>query len=134
MSDETVLVMERPHPAICVLRLNRPDRRNELNKDLLRLLHRTLATIAEDSSQRIVILTDAGKAFCAGMYVMTARAREPKELLPAVRLAHQQLFAGVAKRIRALPKPVIAAFNGPAAGAALGMALAADIRIAAQAA
>ena len=130
MNDENVLVMERPHPQISVLRLNRPNRRNALNEDLLQALHQTLATIAEDPSQRVVILTGSGTAFCAGMDVTSARMREPAQLLPAARLARQQLFAGVAKRIRALPQPVIAAINGPAAGAGLGMALAADIRIA----
>ncbi len=125
------LVLETQHGAITTLTLNRPDRLNALNNDLSSALNDALARIANDSSTHVVILTGAGRAFCAGgdlSAIGKGREREDAaELAPLLRSGMQAVL-----KMRTMPQPVIAAVNGPAAGAGMNLALAADIRIAAE--
>ena len=132
MTDATPSsVLERPEPGIAVLRLNRPDRLNALEVPGVRLIHDQLDEVARDSSVRVLILTGAGKGFCAGLDLKAMQeggaasrsVREHDEL--------QTLFANLALRLRSLEPAVIAAVNGVAVGAGMAMTLAADIRLAA---
>ena len=124
-------VLERPEPGIAVLRLNRPDRLNALEVPGVRLIHDQLDEVARDGSVRVLILTGAGKGFCAGLDLKAMQeggaasrtVREHDEL--------QTLFANLALRLRSLEAAVIAAVNGVAVGAGMAMTLAADIRLAA---
>ncbi len=85
--------------------------------------------IAGDSTVHVVILTGAGRAFCAGGDLgLIGKGRErgdSTELAPILRSGMQAVL-----NMRSMPQPVIAAVNGPAAGAGMNLALAADIRIA----
>ncbi|MBX6356121.1 MAG: enoyl-CoA hydratase/isomerase family protein [Micromonosporaceae bacterium] len=105
------------------LALDRPDRRNALTIDLLRDLRATLVSIQDDPAVRVVVLSGAGEAFCAGA--------DLKEFGPAPhpgqRLARLRLVAQVLSQIRELEQPTIAAVNGPALGAGWGLALACDL-------
>lgn len=125
----TVLV-ESPEPGVRVLRLNRPDRLNTMTHELLTDLHAALddANVAEDV--RVVILTGAGRAFCAGLD-LEGYDDEFDEARGPVRggLSRQREIASAAEKIRDLSKPVIAAVNGAAAGGGLALVLASDIRI-----
>jgi enoyl-CoA hydratase len=131
-----VLLTDRASPAVRVLTLNRPDRLNAMTAELCEALHEALAAIAADRSCRAVVLTGAGRGFCAGLDLEgygrapgndgTDESRD--------RLANQEHMSRLVLRLRATPQPVIAAVNGPAAGFGLALALGSDIRYAARSA
>lgn len=124
------VIMESKHEGIALLVMNRPDKLNALNSDLSTALNEALARIAEDDSIHVVVLSGAGRAFCAGGDLAAiGKGRERKEtaeLGPILRSGMQAVL-----KMRLMPQPVIAAVNGAAAGAGMNIALAADIRIAA---
>lgn len=133
--DDTgaAIIIEQLADDIVVIRLNRPARLNALTREMVRDLNETLDNISTQLEVRAVILTGEGRGFCAGQDVAAADARNrtaPSGLTE--RLYWQEQFAGMVKRIRAMPQVVIAAVNGPCAGAGMALALAADIRIAAR--
>jgi 2-(1,2-epoxy-1,2-dihydrophenyl)acetyl-CoA isomerase len=123
------VLLEKKHGAIVTLTMNRPDRLNALNNDLSIALNEALARIAADLSIHVVILTGAGRAFCAGGDLGDiGKGRESgdaEQLAPLLRSGMQAVL-----KLRTIPQPVIAAVNGPAAGAGMNLALACDIRIA----
>ncbi|TQC43166.1 enoyl-CoA hydratase/isomerase family protein [Rhodococcus sp. WS4] len=127
------VLREQPSPGVHVVTLNRPDRLNALNYALLDALFETLDDIDADIDARAVILTGAGRGFCAGLDLDDDPVADQYRGLGPVQGAaasHRQWWQKLAPRIRGLRVPVIAAVNGPAAGAGLVIALAADIRIA----
>lgn len=123
--------------AVVTLTLNRPERLNALSLAAVELLRDTLAAIADDRDARAVVLTGAGRGFCAGGDVGDLAAsggsgehlREPGGLAATIRSCTR-----IVEIMRAMPQPVIAAVNGPCAGAGLSLACAADVRIASSAA
>jgi 2-(1,2-epoxy-1,2-dihydrophenyl)acetyl-CoA isomerase len=125
------VVLESKHDGIATLVMNRPDRLNALNNELASALNEALGRIAEDETVRVVVITGAGRAFCAGGDLAAIgkgrRGRETQELEPLLRAGMQAVL-----KMRTMPQPVIAAVNGAAAGAGMNVALAADIRIAAE--
>ncbi len=124
--------LERLEPGIALLRLNRPERLNALTDDAIAELSGTLDSLAADPSLRVLILTGAGRGFCAGFDLnLAAEAPLQRELGEAAAWTmRQEAFAGIVTKLRALRAPVIAAVNGPANGAGLGIALACEIRLA----
>lgn len=124
-------ILESRFEGIVTLVLNRPDRLNALNNDLATSLNDALERISQDDSIRVVILTGAGRGFCAGGDLgAIGKGRQTgatKELEPLLRSGMQAVL-----KMRTMHQPVIAAVNGPAAGAGMNIALAADIRIAAE--
>jgi enoyl-CoA hydratase len=128
-----LLLIERPEPAIAKLTLNRPDQLNAMTAELCQALHDALAQISDDRSCRCVIITGAGRAFCAGLDLHgygKAPGNEGTDE-PRDRLANQEHMSRLVLGLRAVPQPVIAAVNGPAAGFGLALALGCDIRFAA---
>src|SRR5215467_13263500 len=125
------VVLQTVQDGIAVLVLNRPDRLNSLNSALAIGLNDTLERIADDPSVRVVVLTGAGRAFCAGGDLSQIgegrRTGNVAGLEPVLRAGMQ-----IGVKIRTMPQPVIAAVNGAAAGAGMNIALAADIRISAE--
>ena len=110
--------------AVLTITLNRPEVYNAIN----RAMHDGLAAALEqaaDPAVRAVVLTGAGRGFCSGQDL-----REFQELPGGVREALEQTYHPNVRAIRALEKPVIAAINGPCAGAGLSLACACDVRIA----
>ncbi len=115
---------------IGIISLNRPEKMNALTREVLQELSAILETLEKDASVKAVILTGRGRGFCAGGDLEGHPAFSDNSALNRegyLREAHQ-----VTRRITGLPKPVIAAINGVAAGAGLDLALACDIRIAAE--
>jgi enoyl-CoA hydratase len=131
-----VLLSERPTPKVRLLTLNRPDRLNAMTAELCAALHGELASIAADRACRAVVLTGAGRGFCAGFDLQgygeapgndgSDQARD--------RLGNQEHMSRLILRLRDTPQPIIAAVNGPAAGFGLALALGSDIRFAARSA
>jgi len=110
--------------AVLTITLNRPDVYNAINRAMHDRLREALQEAA-DPAVRAVIITGAGRGFCAGQDL-----REFQELPGGVREALEQTYHPNIRAIRALKKPVIAAVNGPCAGAGLSLACACDVRIA----
>jgi enoyl-CoA hydratase/carnithine racemase len=128
-----VVRVERVDQAIAILTFDRPDSLNAVNEALLTELEEQLDALATDSSVRVVILTGAGRAFCAGLDLkdfgpsMAGAAASPTSML-----RFQERMANLPVLLRALPQPVIAAVNGAAVGAGMAMALASDLRLCAR--
>jgi enoyl-CoA hydratase/carnithine racemase len=131
---------------VAILTIDRPQRRNALSGRTLDELHRHLDEIDADPDLRVVVITGAESAFCAGADMratpddMAGLGSPGGRLLGAVRsplartFASQELMASAFERIHRLRQPVIAAVNGPALGGGFALALACDIRVASRSA
>ena len=111
---------------VCKITFNRPAVYNSFNKSMALELQKELDRCAYDDEVRTVLLTGAGKAFCAGQDLAEATDPNGPELESIVRDHYNPIIL----KIRALEKPVIAAVNGVAAGAGANIALACDLTIA----
>ncbi len=123
---EFVLLSRRD--AVATVTLNRPDVLNAIDLDTCRALRARLAEVARDPGVRAVVLTGGGRAFCAGGDLRFARAANPDRLGDSFLALTDVLHACVAE-VRRMSKPVVAAINGPAAGAGFFLALACDLRV-----
>ena len=132
MTTEDVLLIADAD-GVRTLTLNRPKAYNSLTVELKERLLAALRGAAEDSSVRAVVITGSGKAFCAGQdlkeHVGLLQAGDPAPLHTVA-----QHYNPIVRTIVEMPKPVIAAVNGPAAGAGAAFAYASDLRIAASSA
>lgn len=119
---------------VSLLRLQRAEARNALTLAMVRELRAALDDLARDRDCRVLVLAGEGKAFCAGLDLKVAVFGEEAAQHAGEAMALQELFAGTIAQLRRLPQPVVAAVQGAAVGAGLGIALAADVRIAARSA
>jgi len=127
-----LVVRSERQPGVVQLTLNRPEKLNALTAPLVSELHGQLRDLSADPACRLVVLTGAGRGFCAGLdlggYGVVAGI---EEFGPIQRSwATQRSIAALVQEIRRMPQPVIAAVNGPAAGGGLALVCASDIRIA----
>lgn len=129
-SDTVLVTMDH---GVLQLTLNRPDKLNSFNEDMHRALRAAFELAHEDASVRAVLLTGAGRGFCAGQDLGD---RDPRKGGPAPDLGHtlETFYNPTLRLIRALEKPVICAVNGVAAGAGANIAFACDIVLAARSA
>ncbi|MDF1501548.1 enoyl-CoA hydratase-related protein [Roseisolibacter sp. H3M3-2] len=107
--------------------LDRPERLNAVNPALADALPRAVDEAARDDAVRVLVLTGAGRGFCAGLDL--AEPAMPDVSTRAGRLDPLAWVGRWVLALRACEKPVVAAVNGPAAGAGFGLALAADLRL-----
>jgi enoyl-CoA hydratase/carnithine racemase len=123
------LVLVKREDGIATITFNRGDKLNALNRDLAVGLSEALTSLEADKDVNVVIITGAGRAFCAGgdlgVIGKGHQENDMTELQPLLRAGMHSVL-----KMRSLRQPVIAAVNGPAAGAGMNIALAADIRIA----
>ncbi|GAA1833579.1 MULTISPECIES: enoyl-CoA hydratase/isomerase family protein [Pseudonocardia] len=131
-TDPAVLVTrDETDPSVAVVTLNRPAKYNALTVELKEALLAAAVEVAADETVRAVVLTGAGKAFCVGQDLgehAAALDADPVDALGTVRRHYNPLI----RALNEAPKPVVAAINGPCVGAGLGIALATDLRIAAE--
>ena len=117
---------------VLTLTLNRPEARNAMSEDMNQALARQLASAELDSAVKCVVLTGAGKGFCAGGDVKGMNSRNAGGGQGSIDAAiHRQRVTqrATAGKLFKMPKPTLAALPGAAAGAGLGLALACDLRI-----
>jgi enoyl-CoA hydratase len=118
------------------LTLNRPARLNAMNYELVSGLYDALDELAADASCRVIVLTGAGRGFCAGLDLSEGASPPAAQSMgrPQAGMTVQKLIAGLVPKMRSVPQPIVAAVNGAASGGGLALALASDVRIAAQSA
>ncbi|KRB76133.1 enoyl-CoA hydratase [Nocardioides sp. Root190] len=122
------ITLEEATPGVVVLTLNRPERYNAMTNQMFVELERAMLDLNEEDSLRVLVLTGAGSAFCAGYDLADADGLAD---LGAIGMLNQQERAARSLlSVRTIRVPVIAAVDGPAAGGGLALALQADIRIA----
>ena len=114
-----------------VIELNRPDRLNAWNRQLGEELLAAVERVRDDESVRAVMLTGAGRAFSSGADLAEQRPEDEGEL-PDLSRRLKELYHPILIGIREMPKPVLAAVNGPAVGIGCSLALAGDLVIASQ--
>ncbi|GLZ48139.1 enoyl-CoA hydratase [Actinomycetospora sp. NBRC 106375] len=123
----TTLRLDRPREGVVVLTLDRPDRLNAMTATMFAELEETARALDREDGLRAVVVTGAGRAFCAGYDL--ADAAELPTLGALGMLDLQERAARALVAVRGMRLPVIAAVNGAAAGGGLALALAADIRL-----
>lgn len=129
--SSTAVLLAETSGGVLTLTLNRPERLNAITGELLDALTEALRAAADDDGVRAVILTGAGRAFCSGQDLKWAAERGDGI---DIRRELGEHYTPAIKAIRELPKPVIAAVNGTAAGAGFSLTLPCDLRIAAESA
>src|SRR6266436_5035992 len=118
------------HDGVGLIRLNRPEKMNAIGALTRQQLGDAIKQAERDDAVRVVVLTGSGRAFCSGADVMEMASgggmRTPEDVGNVLRNEYMPMLM----RLRTMPKPVIAAMNGPAVGIGASYALACDIRIA----
>lgn len=132
MPEPTVLV-GRAGP-VCLLTLNRPAALNSFTAEMHAQLLPALEAAAADSTVRAVVITGAGRGFCAGQDLNDPAMNTPAGAAPDVGAVIERHYRPLALRVRTMPVPVIAAVNGVAAGAGANFALCCDFVLAARSA
>ena len=138
MSEPAGHLIETFDDGIATLTMNRPEARNALSPEMSAGLEEAIPRLARDPAVRVVVLTGAGGAFCAGGDVKGFARAAPPPGGERPRAGFEQRVAGLrastefCRVLHEMPKPTLAAIPGPAAGGGLSFALACDIRIASE--
>jgi 2-(1,2-epoxy-1,2-dihydrophenyl)acetyl-CoA isomerase len=118
------------HDGVGLIQLNRPEKMNAIGALTRKQLGEAIKQVERDDAVRVVVLTGSGRAFCSGADVtemaQEGGMRSPEDVGNVLRNEYMPMLT----RLRTMPKPVIAAMNGPAVGIGASYALACDIRIA----
>lgn len=133
MSSEQTIRLEVSPNGVATIWLNRPDKYNAFNRQMIREWHEALVRCADDPAISVVVMTGAGRAFCAGGDAGTMDERRSDSSLDQKDYLWRHIHK-IAFELERLDKPVIGAINGLARGAGVDMSLMCDIRIAAESA
>lgn len=129
------LSLERPESGLVLLRLERASRMNAMDVPAMRQIKATLDELAADRSLRVLVITGEGRGFCAGLDLKSVLDEQGRYGLDATASYElQMVFDSVMRRLRSMDAAVIAAVNGVAIGAGMGLSLCADIRLASRSA
>ena len=132
--DRTPVIAVR-EAGVLTLMLNRPQRLNAMSPQLIEAMNHELARAGDDRDIRAVLLTGIGRGFCAGADLAGSGPGDPDaDGRPDLGAAMDRIFNPMIRAMRALPKPIVAAVNGVAAGGGANLALACDIVLAARSA
>jgi len=124
-------LLETHQDGIATITFNRPEARNAMSPEMMTALADALPRLAADRSVRAVVLTGAGGAFCAGGDVKGFASRSGGDFNVEDRVHRLRSAMELSRCLHEMPKPTLAVIPGPAAGAGLSLALACDLRIAA---
>ena len=127
------VLLDKLEAGVLTLTLNRPERLNALNAALTQALKAAIERAAADPDCRAILITGAGRGFCSGAD-LADRVVAPGGARPDLGQSLEKGLNPLIRAIRRLPKPVVCAVNGPAAGAGANLALACDIVLAAKSA
>jgi 2-(1,2-epoxy-1,2-dihydrophenyl)acetyl-CoA isomerase len=130
MSDGILVTMDE---GLCAITLNRPDRLNAFTTDMLNRFNGALEDAVADERVRAVLITGAGRGFCAGQD-LNDRSVSPGEAAPDLGESLENRYNPAIRTIRSMAKPVVVAVNGVAAGAGANLALSGDLVYAARSA
>ena len=132
----STVIVEETEKHITTIRLNRPDKLNAMNAQLMQELFDAFNQVAQDNQCYVAILTGTGRGFCSGLDLDDAGVIPNIKGLTIPRMSIRSVrhFSRVVPAMRAMPQPVVCAINGPAYGGGFCLSLGADIRIAARAA
>lgn len=114
--------------AMDLVTLNRPESLNSMSRTLMLELQHYFGKLYTDFDTRVVLLTGAGRGFCAGLDLKEDRSDEGSG--PVIGMRVQRRVSEIMMRMRRAPQPIISLINGPASGGGFGLALASDVRIA----
>ncbi|MDX6285553.1 MAG: enoyl-CoA hydratase [Frankiales bacterium] len=130
------VLVDKPHPHVALVTLNRPDRMNAMAFDVMIPLREALEAVSLDNDVRVVVLTGAGHGFCSGADLEDSGHVPNIQGLTrtTIALRSMELLDDVIHSLRKMHQPVIAAINGAAIGGGFCLSLAADIRVAADSA
>jgi methylglutaconyl-CoA hydratase len=126
------LVKIQVHDHTATVTLNRPDKRNALSRELLRELHQALDDLHQERRVRGVILTGAGKAFCAGMDLSEMLATSAREDRLAQFQIDTEIYHDLIEAMLRFPKPLVAAVGGAAVAGGAGLVMACDLVVASE--
>jgi 2-(1,2-epoxy-1,2-dihydrophenyl)acetyl-CoA isomerase len=127
MTQDTVLLDVRE--GVARITLNRPDAMNALDLDTKLALRAAVEKVAEDSAARVLVLTGAGRSFCVGQDLKAHIAELNSKPTTEVWKTVPEHYAPIASALATMPKPVVAAVNGIAAGAGASLAMLCDFRL-----
>lgn len=127
-------ILQSSADGVLTITLNRPSALNSLNRALMEHFREALAVAAADASVRVLIITGAGRGFCAGADLVEQADKPPISRGQGISDGMTSHFNPLARDLAAFPKPTVAAVNGVAAGGGVGLALACDIVLAARSA
>jgi len=129
------VLLERAGNGVAVVRMNRPESFNAIDQEMIEGLHAAIDEVDADRSCRVVVLTGEGRGFCSGLDLDAGHFALPgtEDMAEVPRqLRLQEAIVAFVERIHASPKPFIAAVNGAATGGGFALALACDVRVAAE--
>jgi enoyl-CoA hydratase len=130
------VLIDKPRPQVSLVTLNRPERMNAMAFDVMIPLREALEALSRDNDTRVVVLTGAGTGFCSGADLEDSGRVPHIDGLTrtTIALRSMELLDDVILALRKMHQPVIAAINGAAIGGGFCLALAADMRVAAESA
>ena len=124
------ILVEKQSSDVTLVTINRPERLNALTREAVAEFNAVLDGLARNRECRALIIAGAGRGFCSGQDMTAVNQRNNASSSGVVEKLHwQEQFAGIGKKIRTMPQLVVAAVDGPAVGAGMAIALAADVRI-----
>lgn len=125
-----MITVEKAGNGIAIVSLDRPQAANALTLPMVAQLRLALSDLTEDAETRVVVLAAQGKVFCGGLDLKEVLLGEDAPQGPIENMALQEKFSALIQAVATARFPVIAAIDGAAVGAGMGLALAADIRVA----
>ncbi|MDX7990752.1 2-(1,2-epoxy-1,2-dihydrophenyl)acetyl-CoA isomerase PaaG [Xenorhabdus littoralis] len=131
MENMAMILTDIKAGVLCIT-LNRPERLNSINEELHKQLKKTMDIAEQDESVRCVLLTGAGRGFCAGQDLNDRNTLISEGGVPDLGQSVERYYNPLIRRMTSLPKPIVCAVNGITAGAGVSLALACDIVIAAR--